>query len=325
MLLHLENINKSYIQGKMDVPVLHDINLDIEEGEYVAIMGPSGSGKSTLMNIIGCLDKPTDGSYILDDVEVAGMKDKELSVVRNKSIGFVFQNFNLLPRQSALQNVELPLQYAKVPRRLRKEKCKEALASVDLSDRINFKPTQLSGGQKQRVAIARAMVNSPKILLADEPTGALDSKSGLQVMGLFEKLHSEGVTIIMITHAKEIAEYADRIITIFDGRVTSDEMNENKRTAVYENELKESVASAGYTDDELEEDLEEIITDRLKKIQTDDASSGYEVDGDVMIDRLETIKDEDVSNDSGVDGDALIDRIQSIKDEDAEEKEGDVE
>ncbi len=325
MLLHLENINKSYIQGKMDVPVLHDINLDIEEGEYVAIMGPSGSGKSTLMNIIGCLDKPTDGSYILDDVEVAGMKDKELSVVRNKSIGFVFQNFNLLPRQSALQNVELPLQYAKVPRRLRKEKCKEALASVDLSDRINFKPTQLSGGQKQRVAIARAMVNSPKILLADEPTGALDSKSGFQVMGLFEKLHSEGVTIIMITHAKEIAEYADRIITIFDGRVTSDEMNENKRTAVYENELKESVASAGYTDDEPEEDLEEIITDRLKKIQTDDASSGYEVDGDVMIDRLETIKDEDVSNDSGVDGDALIDRIQSIKDEDAEEKEGDVE
>lgn len=229
MLLHLENINKSYIQGKMDVPVLHDINLDIEEGEYVAIMGPSGSGKSTLMNIIGCLDKPTQGSYILDDVEVACMKDKELSKVRNKSIGFVFQNFNLLPRQTALQNVELPLQYAKVPRRIRKDKCKEALANVDLSDRISFKPTQLSGGQKQRVAIARAMVNSPKILLADEPTGALDSKSGLQVMGLFERLHNDGVTIIMITHAKEIAEYADRIITIFDGRITSDESNENKR------------------------------------------------------------------------------------------------
>ena len=228
MLLHLEDINKSYIQGKMDVPVLHDINLDIEEGEYVAIMGPSGSGKSTLMNIIGCLDKPTSGSYVLDGNEVANMKDKELSIVRNKCIGFVFQNFNLLPRQSALQNVELQLQYANVPRRLRKNLCVEALTSVALEERMSFKPTQLSGGQKQRVAIARAMVNSPKILLADEPTGALDSKSGIQVMGLFEKLHNEGVTIVMITHAREIAEYADRIITIFDGRITSDEINKNK-------------------------------------------------------------------------------------------------
>ncbi len=325
MLLHLENINKSYNQGKMEVPVLHDINLDIEEGEYVAVMGPSGSGKSTLMNIIGCLDKPTEGSYILDDVEVAGMKDRELSVVRNKSIGFVFQNFNLLPRQTALQNVELPLQYAKVPRKQRKKKCKEALASVELSDRMSFKPTQLSGGQKQRVAIARAMVNSPKILLADEPTGALDSRSGLQVMGLFEKLHREGVTIIMITHAKEIAEYADRIITIFDGRVTSDEMNENKRTAVYESESDGAAVSQSFNDDEPDDDIEEIITDRLRKIQSNDASSGYEVDGDVMIDRLETIQDEDNSGNSGVDGDALMDRLQTIKDEDAEEKEGDTE
>ncbi|MBR6217419.1 MAG: ABC transporter ATP-binding protein [Eubacterium sp.] len=245
-MLLLENINKNYVQGKMDVPVLHDISLSIEEGEYVAIMGPSGSGKSTLMNIIGCLDKPTSGSYILDGTEVANMKDKELSKVRNKSIGFVFQNFNLLPRQSALQNVELPLQYAKVPRRERRPKCVDALTSVDLQDRMSFKPTQLSGGQKQRVAIARAMVNSPKILLADEPTGALDSKSGIQVMGLFEKLHNEGVTIIMITHAREIAEYADRIITIFDGRITKDEKNLNKVVADYKTD--ENTAAAGGSD-----------------------------------------------------------------------------
>ncbi|MBR0516269.1 MAG: ABC transporter ATP-binding protein [Eubacterium sp.] len=250
-MLLLENINKNYVQGKMDVPVLHDISLSIEEGEYVAIMGPSGSGKSTLMNIIGCLDKPTSGSYILDGTEVANMKDKELSKVRNKSIGFVFQNFNLLPRQSALQNVELPLQYAKVPRRERRPKCVDALTSVDLQDRMSFKPTQLSGGQKQRVAIARAMVNSPKILLADEPTGALDSKSGIQVMGLFEKLHNEGVTIIMITHAREIAEYADRIITIFYGRITKDEKNLNKVVADYKTD--ENTAAAGGSDAKIPE------------------------------------------------------------------------
>lgn len=225
MILQLNNIYKNYIQGKMDVPVLKDINLEVEEGEYVAIMGPSGSGKSTLMNIIGCLDKPTSGSYILAGEAVDSMKDWELSELRNKSIGFVFQNFNLLPRQSALQNVELPLQYARVPKKERKGLCLEALTKVGLADRVDFKPTQLSGGQKQRVAIARALVNSPKILLADEPTGALDSKSGIQVMELFRQLHEEGVTIIMITHAREIAEHADRIITIFDGEITSDTMN----------------------------------------------------------------------------------------------------
>lgn len=229
MILQLQNIYKNYQQDKMEVPVLKDINLEIEEGEYVAIMGPSGSGKTTLMNIIGCLDKPTSGEYILDGENIADCKDKELSDIRNKSIGFVFQNFNLLPRQSAIQNVELPLQYAKVPKKQRKEMCAEALEKVGLEDRMSFKPTQLSGGQKQRVAIARALVNKPKIVLADEPTGALDSKSGLQVMGLFDKLHSEGATIIMITHAREIAEYADRIITIFDGEITQDMPNENKR------------------------------------------------------------------------------------------------
>ena len=219
MLLELKNIYKNYIQGTMEVPVLKDINLCVEEGEYVAIMGPSGSGKSTLMNIIGCIDKPTSGTYLLDDVEIEKCKDKELSAVRNQKIGFVFQNFNLLPRQSALDNVALPLQYAKVPIRKRKQKAKEMLEMVDLADRVSFKPTQLSGGQKQRVAIARAMVADPKILLADEPTGALDSKSGLQVMELFDTLHKQGVTIIMITHSDEIASYADRVVRIIDGEL----------------------------------------------------------------------------------------------------------
>lgn len=219
MLLELKNIYKNYIQGTMEVPVLKDINLCVEEGEYVAIMGPSGSGKSTLMNIIGCIDKPTSGTYLLDDVEIEKCKDKELSEVRNQKIGFVFQNFNLLPRQSALGNVALPLQYAKVPIKKRKQKAKEMLEMVDLADRVSFKPTQLSGGQKQRVAIARAMVADPKILLADEPTGALDSKSGLQVMELFDTLHKQGVTIIMITHSDEIASYADRVVKIIDGEL----------------------------------------------------------------------------------------------------------
>ena len=219
MLLELKNIYKNYIQGTMEVPVLKDINLCVEEGEYVAIMGPSGSGKSTLMNIIGCIDKPTSGTYLLDDVEIEKCKDKELSEVRNQKIGFVFQNFNLLPRQSALDNVALPLQYAKVLIKKRKQKAKEMLEMVDLADRVSFKPTQLSGGQKQRVAIARAMVADPKILLADEPTGALDSKSGLQVMELFDTLHKQGVTIIMITHSDEIASYADRVVKIIDGEL----------------------------------------------------------------------------------------------------------
>ena len=219
MILELKNLYKTYIQGNMEVPVLKDINLSVEEGEYVAIMGPSGSGKSTLMNIIGCLDKATSGEYYLDGENIVDYNDKELSYVRNKSIGFVFQTFNLMPRQSALDNVALPLQYAKVPKRQRKEMCLNALGRVGLEDRVNFKPTQLSGGQKQRVAIARAMVNQPKILLADEPTGALDSKSGLQVMQLFDQLHKEGVTIIMITHSDEIAKYADRIIKIVDGEL----------------------------------------------------------------------------------------------------------
>ena len=224
-LLQLEHIHKTYSQGTIDVPALSDINLVIEQGEYVAIMGPSGSGKSTLMNIIGCLDKPTEGKLYLSGNDIGAMNDRKLSDIRNKEIGFVFQNFNLMPRQSALQNVELPLQYAHVPRRMRRVRCEEALIKVGLEDRMSFKATQLSGGQKQRVAIARAIVNSPSILLADEPTGALDSKSGIQVMSIFKQLHNEGSTIIMITHAEEIARYAKRIIKIFDGMITSDYIN----------------------------------------------------------------------------------------------------
>ena len=221
-LLELKNIYKTYSQGSIDVPALKDINLTVEEGEYVAIMGPSGSGKSTLMNIIGCLDKPTEGTYLLHDNDIGIQSDRSLSDIRNREIGFVFQNFNLMPRQSALQNVELPLQYAKVPKKERRKACEEALTKVGLEERMAFKATQLSGGQKQRVAIARAIVNKPSLLLADEPTGALDSKSGIQVMQLFKQLHSEGSTIIMITHAEEIALHANRIIKIFDGEITSD-------------------------------------------------------------------------------------------------------
>ncbi|MDD6327661.1 MAG: ABC transporter ATP-binding protein [Eubacteriales bacterium] len=240
MILELQGIYKNYIQGTMEVPVLKNINFSVEEGEYVAIMGPSGSGKSTLMNIIGCLDKPTSGTYLLDGEDIGGYNDKQLSYVRNKSIGFVFQTFNLLPRQSALDNVGLPLQYAKVPKRERKELCMKALDMVGLSDRVNFKPTQLSGGQKQRVAIARAMVNRPKILLADEPTGALDTKSGVQVMELFRQLHENGVTIIMITHSEEIASYADRVIKIIDGELTDgmySVRNEEAQTAMVDDNI----------------------------------------------------------------------------------------
>lgn len=220
MILKMEHIYKDYIQGKMVVPVLKDINLEVQEGEYVAIMGPSGSGKSTLMNIIGCLDKPTKGTFLLDGQRVLEKKDNQVAVVRLKSIGFVFQNFQLLPRLSALENVALPLVYAGVKKRERRKRAKLALERVGLGERLNFVPNQLSGGQKQRVAIARAMVNNPKILLADEPTGALDSKSSQQVMELFEELNKEGVTVIMITHDANVAKCAKRIVDIFDGEIS---------------------------------------------------------------------------------------------------------
>lgn len=218
-ILNLSHIYKTYIQGKMDVPVLKDICLNVTRGEYVAVMGPSGSGKSTLMNIIGCLDRPTSGEYHLAGMDVLNLKDSRLSGVRLNNLGFVFQNFQLLPKMNALDNVALPLVYAGIRKRERREKAFEALKKVGLEDRVKFFPAQLSGGQKQRVAIARAMVNHPELLLADEPTGALDSKSSIQVMELFCKLNEEGVTILMITHDREIAGYAKRMITIFDGEI----------------------------------------------------------------------------------------------------------
>lgn len=229
MLISIQNLTKSYALGDTDIPVLHGINLEIEKNEYVAIMGPSGSGKSTLMNIFGLLDNPSTGEYFFNGINVSGLDDDSLSGMRNKEIGFIFQNFNLLPRINALQNVELPLVYAGATASERRERALVALDRVGLTDRVNHKPTELSGGQKQRVAIARALVTNPGILLADEPTGALDSKTGVDIMRLFEELHQEGNTIILITHEQEIAEYAHRIIHIRDGIIHSDEANNNKR------------------------------------------------------------------------------------------------
>ncbi len=223
MIIRLKDINKSYDTGKMLVPVLFDINLDVEEGDYLAVMGPSGSGKSTLMNIIGCLDAATSGTYFLNGENVFEKNDNQLAVLRNRSIGFVFQNFNLLPRETALENVALPMLYAGIRKKDRVRAAAEALERMGLKDRMNFLPGQLSGGQKQRVAIARAMALKPAILLADEPTGALDTASGKQIMELFSELNDEGVTIIMITHEPEIAACARKKMLIRDGRLYTNE------------------------------------------------------------------------------------------------------
>ncbi len=222
MMLKLSHIYKDYQQEKLVVPVLKDVSFSVEQGEYTAIMGPSGSGKTTLMNIIGCLDLPTSGSYELAGEDVLSCTERQLADVRLNHIGFVFQGFHLMPRESALDNVALPLIYAGVKKAERLERAKKALERVGLADRMEFKPTQLSGGQKQRVAIARAMVNEPGLLLADEPTGALDSRSGGQVMELFSRLNEEGVTILMITHDREIASRAGRVIRMIDGEVSDE-------------------------------------------------------------------------------------------------------
>ena len=220
IFFQMQGINKYYQMGEEQMHILKDINLEIARGEYLSVLGPSGSGKSTLMNIIGCLDTPTSGSYILDGAVIEEMSEVELAAIRSREIGFIFQNSQLLPRLNALRNVEVPLIYAGVPPRERRRRAQEMLVRVGLEDRMYHYPNQLSGGQQQRVAIARALVGNPSILLADEPTGALDQKTGKQVMGLFQELNDEGRTIIMITHDMNIAAYAHRVVHIIDGELT---------------------------------------------------------------------------------------------------------
>ncbi|MBN1116083.1 MAG: ABC transporter ATP-binding protein [Bacteroidales bacterium] len=225
MLIEIKDLRKDYLLGHVTVSALRGINLNIEQNEYLAIMGPSGSGKSTLMNILGCLDTPSDGQYLFDDVDVKSLNDDELSAIRNKKIGFIFQTFNLLPKADAIHNVELPLIYAGIDKHERKSMAEIALKRVGLGDRLYHKPSEMSGGQRQRVAIARALVNNPEIILADEPTGNLDSKTGEEIMGIFNDLHKEGNTIILITHENDIAEHSNRIIHLFDGLISTDRKN----------------------------------------------------------------------------------------------------
>lgn len=277
-MIKLENVVKSYPVAGEDLIVLQDINLTIRKGEFVAIMGPSGSGKSTLMNIIGCLDKPTSGNYFLNGKLVSDYDENELAKVRNQSIGFVFQQFQLLPRLTALQNVELPMIYAGVDKKTRIERAEEALKKVGLADRIDHLPNELSGGQKQRVAIARAIVNEPDIILADEPTGALDSKTGIQIMEMFRMLHAEGTTIILVTHEAEVARYAHRTIFVRDGMLTSaekivdedvlEEIKELAKEQINGNSQTEHSEQLNDNEDllaEVEKELNEDTTDSVQK------------------------------------------------------------
>lgn len=227
-IIHLKKIRKSYFMGSQALEVLKGLDLDIYKNEYVALMGPSGSGKSTLMNILGCLDSPTSGSYILNGHDVSKMQDTDLAQVRNKEIGFVFQQFNLLPRLTAVENVALPLIYAGIPQKIRTEMSLEVLNKVGLAERSHHKPNEMSGGQIQRVAIARALVNNPAIILADEPTGNLDTRTSYEIMQLFTKIHDAGNTVVLVTHEEDIASYAHRVIRMRDGRVESDEKHEPK-------------------------------------------------------------------------------------------------
>ena len=225
-LVELKDIRKSFSMGKEEVEILHGINLSVDKGEFVAMMGPSGSGKSTTMNILGCLDKPTEGTYILNGENINDLESDDLAVIRNSTIGFVFQGFNLLQKTSAIENVELPLLYAGMPKKERRQRAEEALIQMGLGDRLYHEPTQLSGGQQQRVAIARGIVNKAPILMADEPTGNLDSKTSAEIMELFKKINEEeGITILLVTHEPEVAVYAKRIVHFKDGMITSDEPN----------------------------------------------------------------------------------------------------
>ena len=225
-VIEIQNIKRNFQLGQETVKVLKGIDLEIDKGEYVAIMGPSGSGKSTLMNLLGCLDTPTSGTYILNGKDASKMSDDELADIRNKEIGFVFQTFNLLPRTTALDNVALPMIYAGATKAERKKRAEEVLTNVGLSDRVDHKPNQLSGGQRQRVAVGRALVNHPSIILADEPTGNLDSKTSLEIMNLFDKIHQAGNTVILVTHEEDVAQHAHRIIRLKDGSIESDTKNE---------------------------------------------------------------------------------------------------
>jgi putative ABC transport system ATP-binding protein len=226
MLIDIRDISKVYQMGAQKVRALDGVSLQVDRGEYVAIMGPSGSGKSTLMNLIGCLDTPTSGSYVLNGREVARMTDDELAAIRNQEIGFVFQTFNLLPRTTALHQVELPLVYSGLPRKDRRERAIKALEAVNLTDRMTHHPSELSGGQRQRVAVARALINDPSILLADEPTGNLDSATGAEIMALFDELNAKGNTIVLVTHEEDIAAHARRIVRLLDGRIRDDGPND---------------------------------------------------------------------------------------------------
>lgn len=228
MVIDVQNVIKKYVTGEIDFTALKGINLQIKEGEFTSIMGPSGSGKSTFMNILGCLDRMDSGSYILNGKDVSDLKDNELAYIRNKEIGFVFQAFNLLPRMTILENVELPMAYAGVPLKERRERAMAALDKVGLSDRVKHRPNEISGGQKQRVAIARAIVNTPAVIMADEPTGNLDTKSSVEIMKIFQDINNEGATVIMVTHEPDIAQHTKRIVRFRDGEIVSDEEVKNR-------------------------------------------------------------------------------------------------